>query len=67
MDKTLTGNSNREYKQTITLNPMQKEVLICTLLGDASMPLYRGKPTLRVEFGQTIARADYVQHLYSIF
>ena len=27
----------------------------------------RGQPTLRVEFGQTIARADYVQHLYSIF
>jgi len=31
------------------------------------MPLYRGKPKLHVKFGQCIARAEYIQHLYSIF
>ena len=60
-------NALREYKQTITLNPMQKEVIVGTLLGDASIPLKIGKarwkpkggpkdlPTLCVKFVQTIA------------
>ena len=71
-------NALREYKQTITLNPMQKEVIVGTLLGDASIPLKIGKarwkpkvptgpPTLCVKFVQTIARAEYIQHLYDIF
>ena len=51
-------------KQTITLNAIQKEVIVGTLLGDASMPLYRGKPKLHVEFQQTIARGLYIWHLY---
>ena len=54
-------------KQTITLNAIQKEVIVGTLLGDASMPLYRGKPKLHVKFGQCIARAEYIWHLYYIF
>ena len=57
----------REYKQTITLNQIQKDVLVGTLLGDASIPLDRGKPTLRVEFEQKSASADYIWHLYDIF
>ena len=66
---TLKGNSNalREYKQTITLNPVQREVLVGTLLGDASIPLRRGKPVLCVKFIQTIARSEYIWHLYEIF
>ena len=65
--KTRLGNALREYKQTITLNQVQKEVIVGTLLGDACMPLYRGKPTWRVEFAQTIARGNYIWHLYDIF
>ena len=65
--KTRLGNALREYKQTITLNAIQKEVIVGTLLGDASMPLYRGKPKLHVKFGQCIARAEYIWHLYYIF
>ena len=62
--KTRLGNALREYKKTITLNQMQKEVIVGTLLGDASMPLDRGKPKLHVEFQQTIARGLYIWHLY---
>ena len=44
--KTLKGDALREYKKTITLNQIQKEVLIGTLLGDdqasASIPLRKG-------------------------
>ena len=61
--KTRLGNALREYKKTITLNQMQKEVIVGTLLGDACIPLKR----LRVQFAQTIARAEYIQHLYDIF
>ena len=62
--RALKGNALREYKQTITLSQIQREVLVGTLLGDASIPLYRGKPRLNVKFA---ASADYIQHLYSIF
>ena len=46
-----------------------------TLLGDdcagaqasASIPLTKGKSKLHVKFAQNIAKADYIQHLYSVF
>ena len=63
----LKGNTLREYKQTITLNDIQKEVIVGTLFGDACIPLKRGKPTLRVYFVQTMARAEYILHLYDLF
>ena len=68
--KTLKGNTLHQYKQTITLNPIQREVIVGTLLGDAvpcGHPLQKGKPTLNVRFAQNLARAEYVQHLYEIF
>lgn len=68
---TLKANSNalRKYKKTISLSlsKIQREVLVGTLLGDASMPLDRGRPGLRVQFAQTIARENYIWHLYDIF
>ena len=63
----LKGNALRGYKQSITLNTMQREVIVGTLLGDACMPLDRGKPRFCVKFAQKSASADYIQHLYSIF
>lgn len=63
---TLRGNALREYKQTITLNPIQREVLVGTLLGDASITLDRGTRRFCVKFGQTIESAEYIWHLYDI-
>lgn len=65
--KILNGNALREYKQTITLNPVQKEVIVGTLLGDACLLSRKGKPRLSLEFGQTTARAEYIRHLYDLF
>ena len=31
------------------------------------MPLQKGQPVLRVHFKQSISKADYIQHLYSVF
>ena len=62
----LKGNALRGYKQSLTLNTMQREVIVGTLLGDACMPLDRGKPrVVRRTFAQKSASADYIQHLYS--
>ena len=37
------------------------------LLGYASIPMFQAKSRLRVEFQQTIARENYIWHLYDIF
>ena len=36
-------------------------------LGDACIPLRKGKPRLCVQFKQTRARANYIWHLYYLF
>ena len=38
-----------------------------TLLGDACIPIDKRIPGLRVQFIQTIARENYIWHLYAIF
>ena len=60
----LKGNALREYKQTIQLNQIQKEVIVGTLLGDDSMPLNKGKPLFSIQFEQTIARENYIWHSF---
>lgn len=65
--RNLRGHALAEYKKTIKLNPIQKEVLVGTLLGDACLGIQYGKPKLSVKFEQNITRADYIQHLYKIF
>jgi hypothetical protein len=59
------------YKETLKLNSIQREILIGTLLGDASMPK-KNKNKLGffnpyVKFEQKIALVEYVEHLYSVF
>lgn len=63
----LRGRALIEYKSSLKLNHRQKEVLIGTLLGDASMALKLGKPTYQVKFEQQIQRKEYIDYLYGIF
>lgn len=65
--RNLRGHALAEYKKTIKLNSMQKEVLVGTLLGDACLGIQYGKPKLSVKFEQKITRADYIHHLHDIF
>ena len=44
---------------------MLPEVLVGTLLGDASIPMFQGKSRLRVQFAQKMA--EYIWHLYDLF
>lgn len=65
--RKLTGKKLADYKQTLSLNELQKSVLIGTLLGDASMSSNSGRPIYSVKFEQKSTQADYINHLYTIF
>jgi hypothetical protein len=56
-----------EYKNTLKLTSEQKDILIGTLLGDASMSIRSDKPHYSVKFEQGESHKDYIDHLYQIF
>ena len=60
--KDLRGIKLIEYKKTLKLNTIQKEILVGTLLGDATI-----SNALNVKFEQKLANKEYVNHLYEIF
>ncbi len=65
--KNVRGLELDQYKKSLKLNDEQREVLIGTLLGDASMSLRKGKPHYSVKFEQKAERQVYINHLYDIF
>ena len=65
--KNYKGKELKLYKQTISLNNIQREILIGVLLGDASISLRNGKPVYSVKFEQSISNKEYINHLYSVF
>jgi len=65
--KNLRGLQLDHYKNSLKLNDEQREVLIGTLLGDASMSFRKGKPHYSVKFEQKAERQVYINHLYEIF
>lgn len=67
IQRNYRGISLINYKQTLKLNPIQKEILIGTLLGDASMAQRNGKALYRVKFEQSLKNQNYINHLYEIF
>lgn len=64
--KNLRGIKLIEYKKTLKLNTIQKEILVGTLLGDATIAKTKGI-ALNVKFEQKLANREYVNHLYEIF
>jgi hypothetical protein len=65
--RTFRGKQLHEYVNTLTLTPLQKEVLVGTLLGDAS--LFRTLKTsgLGMKVEQKASQADYVYALFECF
>ncbi len=64
--KNLRGIKLIEYKKTLKLNTIQKEILVGTLLGDATIAKTK-RIALNVKFEQKLANREYVNHLYEIF
>ena len=68
--RNLKGSALTLYKQGLSkkgLSKIQKEILIGTLLGDASMQAMKGNQQSNVKFEQKIGQLDYINHLYEIF
>ena len=64
--KDLRGIQLIEYKKTLQLTTIQKEILVGTLLGDATISKSKSI-ALNVKFEQKLANQEYVNHLYEIF
>jgi len=69
LKRSLTKSELISYKKELVLTDIQKEVLVGTLLGDASIPFRNKgqKPVYNVKFEQGTMHKDYVYHLYDIF
>ncbi len=67
--RSLTKSELISYKKGLVLTDIQREVLVGTLLGDASISFRKKvqKPVYNVKFEQGIMHKDYVYHLYDIF
>lgn len=64
--KNLRGVQLIEYKKTLKLNAIQKEILVGTLLGDATIAKTK-RVAFNVKFEQKLANKEYINHLYEIF
>ena len=55
-----------EYKKTLKLIKIQREVIIGTLLGDATIAKQKTK-SYNIKFEQSIKNEEYINHLYLLF
>lgn len=63
--RNLRGTILINYKKELILTPEQKDVLVGTLLGDASFRYKR--PEVNLKFEQKYTQIDYMNHLYDLF
>jgi len=63
----LKGKNLYNYKKGLALTTEQREILIGTLLGDATIPAQRRGVLFNVKFEQSLKNREYVDHLYGIF
>ena len=62
----LKGKVLINYKKTLKLTKIQREIIIGTLLGDSSIPQQKSK-SYNIKFDQSIKNKEYIDHLYIIF
>lgn len=65
-NKKILGEKLVGYKKTLILSKIQKEVLIGTLLGDATIVKQKTK-SYNVKFEQSLKHQEYIYHLFEIF
>ena len=64
--RNLRGKALIEYKKTLKLNKIQREIIIGTLLGDSIITKQSNKANFNIKFEQNIRNIDYINHLYEI-
>ena len=66
--RNLRGKLLIQYKNSLKLTFLQKEILVGTLLGDACISCSkRPHPTYNIKFEHTYSKLEYIDHLYNIF
>ena len=63
----MRSNDIEKYKSSLALNAEQKEVLVGTLLGDATLETQNKGKTYRVKIEHSVSQKAYTEHLYDIF
>ena len=63
----MRSRSIEDYKQTLQLSSMQREVLVGLLLGDGCLETQNRGHTYRLKVEQSARQEAYVDHLYSVF
>ena len=62
------SKAEKDYKAGLNFNdPELKQILIGTLLGDASMSIKDDKPVYSIKFDQSAAHEKYIDHLFVKF
>lgn len=56
-----------EYKKTLKLSPLQKDVLVGLILGDGHIELSPNRKAARLKVEYTVKNYDYAEWLYQIF
>lgn len=56
-----------DYKKTLKLSSLQKEVLVGLLLGDGHIELSPNKKSARLKIEYCVRNSDYLDFLYKIF
>jgi hypothetical protein len=66
MEQNLKGNKLKEYKKTLVLTELQREIVLGTVIGNASMRKSKTDGA-HIKFEQKKSSSEYVDHLYLIF
>ena len=56
-----------DYKQSLQVSSLQREVIVGLLLGDGCLETQNSGRTYRLKIEQSVRQEAYVQHLYSTF
>lgn len=63
----IKSNKMEEYKKSLKLTQLQREMIVGVLLGDAHLESQNNGRTYRMKIEQSIAHKDYGLHLYEHF
>jgi len=64
----LRGHALIRYKESLRLTDVQRDIIVGTLLGDASMQAMKGNQQSNLKFEQrSIEAVDYINHLHETF
>ena len=65
--RNLRGKALENYKKTLVLTNIQKDIIIGSLLGDSTMGLRKGVPLYSLKFEQSVKKQGYILHLAKVF